>query len=134
MSEQTLDELATRLRHRVSQASAGSVYTYEHTRADGNDSVPGYDAELDLRSADRIEALEAIVEKLPKTADGVPVVPGMELWGLGHDDHVWTCKVSNRWEKYEHMSSAGPYLIHHDEIDCYSTYAAAETAKEGATK
>ncbi len=26
-----------------------------------------------------IERLRAIVEKLPKTADGVPIVPGMEL-------------------------------------------------------
>ena len=26
--------------------------------------------------------LQAIVDKLPKTADGVPVVPGMEVWDL----------------------------------------------------
>jgi len=27
-----------------------------------------------------LERLRAIVDKLPKTADGVPVVPGMRLW------------------------------------------------------
>ena len=30
--------------------------------------------------ADEIERLQAIIDKLPKTADGVPVVPGMRLW------------------------------------------------------
>ena len=29
-----------------------------------------------------INRLRAIVDKLPKTADGVPVVPGMEVWVL----------------------------------------------------
>jgi len=32
-----------------------------------------------------IDRLRAIVAKLPTTADGVPVVPGMELWDKGHD-------------------------------------------------
>jgi len=30
--------------------------------------------------ARRVEDLEAIVAKLPKTADGVPIVPGMTVW------------------------------------------------------
>jgi len=29
-----------------------------------------------------VERLRAIVAKLPKTADGVPVVPGMKLWEI----------------------------------------------------
>lgn len=32
----------------------------------------------------RLDALQAVVDKLPKTADGVPVVPGMTCWRL-HD-------------------------------------------------
>jgi len=28
--------------------------------------------------------LQAIVDKLPKTADGAPIVPGMEVWLPGH--------------------------------------------------
>ncbi len=33
-------------------------------------------------------AMEAIVDKLPRTADGVPVVPGMRLYGIGECDDV----------------------------------------------
>ena len=32
------------------------------------------------RAAAEIEGLRAIVGKLPRTADGVPVVPGMDCW------------------------------------------------------
>jgi len=28
----------------------------------------------------KIERLRTVVDKLPKTADGVPIVPGMEVW------------------------------------------------------
>ena len=31
-------------------------------------------------AADEIERLQAIIDKLPKTADGVPIVPGMIAW------------------------------------------------------
>jgi len=41
-----------------------------------------YESETRLHNeaADEIERLRAIVDKLPKTADGVPVVPGMDVW------------------------------------------------------
>ena len=41
---------------------------------------PDESLEVNERVAVHIAELEAIVDKLPKTADGVPVVPGMELW------------------------------------------------------
>ena len=44
---------------------------------DASDPVP---LTLRLAVADEIERLRAIVAKLPKTADGVPVVPGMDVW------------------------------------------------------
>jgi len=33
-----------------------------------------------LSDLERLAELEAIVDRLPKTADGVPVTPGMEVW------------------------------------------------------
>lgn len=40
-----------------------------------------YEAQLALAEKE-IKRLSAIVEQLPKTADGVPVVPGMKLYPL----------------------------------------------------
>jgi len=31
-------------------------------------------------AADEIDRLQAIVDRLPKTADGIPVTPGMKVW------------------------------------------------------
>lgn len=39
-------------------------------------------------AADELDRLHAIVSRLPVTADGVPVVPGMELYGWNDDDKV----------------------------------------------
>lgn len=53
---------------------------------DGNDSdfykcfKCGFRKGVEVMLAARIEELEAIVAKLPKTADGVVVTPGMVLW------------------------------------------------------
>lgn len=60
-----------------------------------------------------VERLQAIVDKLPKTADGVPVVPGMVVWksnceptNVGMLLGTWVCQ-------------------------CYSTHEAAEAAGGG---
>lgn len=34
----------------------------------------------------RVEGLEGVVSKLPKTADGVPITPGMGVWFPGDDE------------------------------------------------
>ena len=69
----------------------------------------------------RIRELEAVVEKLPKTADGVPLVPGMAIWvwtddGLAEDvaDNAYCC---------DHDL----YPLH----DTYSTEQAAHAAAGG---
>ena len=81
------------------------------------------EVQRDLRRiAGEIERLRAIVDKLPKTADGVPLVPGMEVWDLTAPPQgplstpVRIVTVfSNEW--YEHR---------------YSTRKAAESAgKDG---
>jgi len=63
-----------------------------------------------------IDRLEAIVDKLPKTADGVPVTPGLELWTV-------------------HSGTGLPYSITVGSVryggiypDCYSTREAASAA------
>lgn len=43
-----------------------------------------YIAELEQK----VERLRGVVDKLPKTADGVPIVPGMRLWFWGLSDLI----------------------------------------------
>lgn len=88
--------------------------------------------QLELAAAARIAELEAIVAKRPKTADGVPVVPGSEVW---HPEYMWR----PWWVEY--CDSSGGYFVpinpdrrgnEWDEAavsDCYSTPQAAEAAR-----
>ena len=74
----------------------------------------------------RIAKLEAIVEKLPKTADGVPVVPGQDVFDYNRYE-VFVRHVE--MEAFEYDDDGGKCAfggIH----DCYSTREAAEAAKE----
>ena len=71
----------------------------------------------------KFEALEAIVEKLPKTADGVPVVPGMRIFTSdGHP--VLALNVSAKGYASAFSDGSGEVSIRL----CYSTRAAAEEA------
>lgn len=70
-----------------------------------------------------IERLRAIVERLPKTADGVPVTPGMAYWfeymdtpgefGQLHASEIYNCNGDVVFNTY-----------------CYSTREAAEAARK----
>jgi hypothetical protein len=77
---------------------------------------------------DEIIRLQTIVDKLPKTADGVPVVPGMILWpGIFIPD-----EQGARIGWYATDLATGD-RIHQGEDTlrigkCYSTREAAETA------
>ena len=64
--------------------------------------------------------LQAIVDRLPKTADGVPVTPSMELWWV---DGASGISAYGR----ESMPT-----IHHYIEDTYSTREAAEAARAKA--
>lgn len=66
-----------------------------------------------------IERLRAVVNKLPMTADGVPVVPGMTVY---HRD--WRGEVTE-----ERTSWAPPYPKVFS--CCYSTREAVEVKEEG---
>src|SRR5690554_6157274 len=76
--------------------------------------------------------LRAIVDKLPKTADGVPVVPGMALYPLHplpgvEDDHgIATIGVYDPATMEHLVHGYGEFRTG----ACYSTREAAEAAKE----
>jgi len=79
--------------------------------------------------------VEAIVAKLPKTADGVPVVPGMTLW-----TRYFGVPIKTQPEAFivTYISPAGGEFVIGNETTisipncCYSTREAAE-AKEKRT-
>ncbi len=96
---------------------------------------------------DEIERLQAIVGKLPKTADGVPVVPGMRVYWLYPTERSGGnefCCARACVRYVESMAPSDcrsmfcfPILVETDNgkpalRDCYSTKAAAEAAKEKA--
>ncbi len=68
-------------------------------------------------------SLQAVVDKLPKTADGVPIVPQMQIWyrfnDTIHEDMVLGLTAEVAWS----------HLIAWN--DCYSAREAAEAAKGG---
>ena len=68
----------------------------------------------------KIAELEDIVDKLPTTADGVPVVPGMEIWHP--DGRTGTASIA-----YYGRDCFPSYVVAEY---CYSTREAAEAAKE----
>ncbi|MEQ8770080.1 MAG: hypothetical protein RIB60_06180 [Phycisphaerales bacterium] len=87
---------------------------------------------------DRIAALEAIVKRLPKTADGVPVVPGHEPTKLYNPDYAGTKWFEVDAGDIEFGDSDREWSVcwggwDYDSTpvsDWYSTREAAEAAKE----
>ena len=83
-------------------------------------------------AADRIEELEAIVARLPKTADGVPVVPGVFVYAeaswLGKHGEIveflWEPKTVHAWNEGTPVASWRVKIE-----NAYSTREAAERAK-----
>lgn len=80
------------------------------------DGLPTY-AELE----EKVAELQAIVDKLPRTADGVPVVPGMVL----HYRRGWQVLGAMVGEYADREGDWHCVAID----DCYSTRQAAEAAK-----
>lgn len=72
-----------------------------------------------------IERLQYIVDRLPKTADGAPIVPGMALWYRSPAGIIETPPLDT-WAEIEGMIAEdedyGPDTF-------YSTRAAAEAAE-----
>jgi len=68
--------------------------------------------------ADEIERLTAIVNRLPTTADGVPVTPGMSVWSR-----------NGRF-----LVVAGYHTDHDGKLLWYSSEEAAQAAREPMTQ
>ena len=83
-----------------------------------SDGVTSVLAEL-AAERERAEKAEAIVGRLPKTADGVPVVPGMEIFGILPDGRTCVANAHAPWV---------------GQSDWYSTKAAAEASKAAKEK
>lgn len=90
----------------------------------------------------------AIVERLPRTKDGVPVVPGMEVYKFDTHDGEMRCHVVEPFYEWgdpedddgdtdDECPLGVPWAFHcgigKSATDCYSTRAAADAAarKEG---
>ena len=91
----------------------------------------------------RIAELEAIVAKLPKTADGVPAYKDMPVWCVMPDGSIyetelgWYCTLGAAFARDLAARQAGYRLSNGVWRDvgvpvehCYSTREAAEAAKE----
>jgi hypothetical protein len=112
-----------------------SKMSVEDLRAEITDDAEwgdcGHLAKVAYELARRLAEAEAIVAKLPKTADGVPITPGMELWGsLGWNNEP--AKATLRGTYAEGYSVGTPEwgMNVRPEVECYSTREAAEAAKE----
>jgi hypothetical protein len=79
----------------------------------------------------RVEELTAIVDKLPKTADGVPITPGMQIWGkLGWNDEPARATLRGSYLDGYSVGALEWGMNVVPEKEVYSTREAAEAAKE----
>ena len=109
------------------------------------DSIAPHHLEAARQADDaRIAELEAVVAKLPKTADGVPAYKDMPVWCVMPDGSIyetelgWYCTLGAAFARDLAARRAGYRLSNGVWRDvgvpvehCYSTPEAAEAAKEG---
>ncbi len=87
---------------------------------------------------ERIAELEAVVEKLPKTADGVPIVHGSSVWDVCKNSYakgMCECHVETSLRNDSGDGNWDPPLEIEDFYDLenlYSTREAALAAKEAS--
>lgn len=75
--------------------------------------------------------LRAVVGKLPKTADGVPIMPGMKLWGsLRWNDEPGTATLRGTFSEGYSVLVPEWGMNVRPEIETWSTKEAALAAKE----
>lgn len=80
-----------------------------------------------------VERFVATITKLPTTADGVPVVPGMEVWHASCNVPVHSSRVRDILRNSLVCDQGvGRLTLSTRAESCYSTQAAAEAAQKGA--
>lgn len=82
----------------------------------------------------RADRLQAIVDRLPKTADGVPIVPGMKVWFQRSRNHGWEVTAELVGGYYQSNGDWSCIDFDGDGARDYSTREAAEAAKPGGAK
>lgn len=100
-------------------------------RRRGDEIVAGYEIE--------IQRLRAIVDKLPTTADGVTVVPGIDyVWIVRNGEAlrglVLTCFHDDWYADLRWQTENGGWCGAPSVSECYSTREAAEKASHGTTE
>ena len=121
-------------RHGYERNDDGVLFRYEF----GDNGIPQFIDHAnkhELRLVVEIERLQAIVKKLPKTADGVQISFGDELYCIDSQTQ-WTGYFTVRGAILEHVDRNEEWLIITDcdherwSTDCYSTREAAEKARD----
>ncbi len=78
--------------------------------------------------------LRNIVDKLPETADGVPIVPGMRVFYCGQCGITDTCAVAVEETRIRGTGYGERYLGHIISADqCYSTREAESRGRSAKT-
>jgi len=96
--------------------------------------IKGHEAEIERLTAELAE-IQAVVDKLPKTADGAAVAPNVEVWYPSpHDDGVYKIRnVLKRGACYMPKTGGSQVNIQYVDISqCYSTREAADDAYKAA--
>ena len=100
----------------------------------GQRVVAGYEVLLNHWRAQtlEIERLQEIVDKLWKTADGVPLLPDMTVWtfSASRDNQVESAMVAGFSDGEVKVVFPDGVRWYYDPKDCYSTPEAAEAARE----
>jgi len=80
------------------------------------------------KAVKKAESLQAVVDKLPKTADGVAVVPGMKVYQFDPTGYLQSYDVGTNQARDDSSHPSPAYLVFNHA--CYSTEAAARAAGE----
>lgn len=82
-----------------------------------------------IEERQRSERLQAIVDRLPKTADGVPIVPGGDYWS-NNDRGTFQWSVVELHQTAASGTFHGSPCVYESYDECYSTREAAEKARQ----
>lgn len=85
-----------------------------------------------LRLGRERKRLQAIVDKLPTTADGVPIVPEMTVWVIGNFGSIVRSVRELVVYDVSSLQCSDGDRYRWSARDCYSTRKAAEAAAEAA--
>lgn len=81
------------------------------------------DGRLSMQAADELDRLQAIVDTHPKTADGIIIMPGLEVFFAEYDDEM------NRTGVYGYETIRFE-TMDRDKDDWRDVYSTLEAAKE----